>query len=318
MVRVRAIGAEDHQASTSRTAAARPRAIIAAPARSARGGRARFGTVSSRSAGAVAQPGLALAVGAHARASRRPARSGVRPRRAPPGRVPHRSPAPRGRCRATDPAASAALREVVVRLRHREAAGGVGHGIALRPRATCGPHRGRCRSRRARPAARSTSPWRPRARSRAAGGRRRAAVDQDRHVAAAGLVVLADQQLARLGRGAPVHVAQVVAGDVLAQRVEGQVAHRELLAGRTVEVVGQAAGEERQVRHPRCDEQLERGLRCRSGGDQPDGVGLLVGSRAHAVHPARHRRQRDGLGVAGERGEERQAQADVVTPHRHG
>ena len=85
-------------------------------------------------------------------------------------------------------------------------------------------------------------------------------------MAAAGLVVLPHQELARLRRRAPVHVAQVVAGDVLAQRVEGEVAHGQLLAGGAVEVVGEPASEERQVGHPRRDEQLDGSSLCRSVG----------------------------------------------------
>ena len=97
-------------------------------------------------------------------------------------------------------------------------------GAGRRRRTRCRTRRGsRGRGSRRRPTSRSRSPARP--------PRRRTVVDDDGDVAAPRVEVLPDEQPAvaggghRLGRGPPVHVPQVVAGDVLAQRVEGQVAH---------------------------------------------------------------------------------------------
>ena len=92
----------------------------------------------------------------------------------------------------------------------------------------------------------------------APGGRR--VVDDDRGVAAPGVEVLPHQQLALAGRGhrlrggAPVHVAQVVAGGVLAQGVEGEVALRHGI-GRDALEVAQQPGPQRLERHQRRPDQ---------------------------------------------------------------
>ena len=83
-------------------------------------------------------------------------------------------------------------------------------------------------------------------------------------------------------------VPQVVARDVLTQRVERQVAHRQLLARRPVEVVGESAGEDGQVGHPRGHEQLERPTELVTATHQTDRIGLLVGHGSDGVHSTRH------------------------------
>ena len=129
------------------------------------------------------------------------------------------------------------------------------------------------------------------------------------------LVELPDEQLSGLGRGAPVHVPQVVAGDVLAQRVEGEVAHRQLLARRTVEVVGQSSGEDGQVGHPRRHEQLEHPADLVAGDSsgRPD-----RSSRRSPVRPRALRAASSGSPTSSscrEKGrEERQAQTHVRGP----
>ena len=61
-----------------------------------------------------------------------------------------------------------------------------------------------------------------------------------------------------LGRRAPVHVAQVVAGDVLAQRVEGQVALGHGVGGHALEVAEQPGAERVERHHRRAHQHLAR------------------------------------------------------------
>ena len=159
----------------------------------------------------------------------------------------------------------------------------------------CGPgaarSAGRCRSRRARRAARSRSPPTPRARSHADAGRTtsgasRSTVTWPRRVS----WYCRTSSSPGLGRRAPVHVPQVVAGDVLPQRVERQVAHRQLLARRPVEVVGESPGEDAPASVTRGDdEELERPPpTLEPATHQADRIGLLVGHGSDGVHSTRH------------------------------
>ncbi len=83
-------------------------------------------------------------------------------------------------------------------------------------------------------------------------------VDQHDDMAAPGVVVLPDVQLTGPRRRPPVHVAQVVAADVLAQGMEREVAHRDLVARRALEVAHEADAECVDRDHPRPDEEIDR------------------------------------------------------------
>jgi hypothetical protein len=67
---------------------------------------------------------------------------------------------------------------------------------------------------------------------------------------------LAHEELAGLGRAAPVDVSAVVAGLVLAQRVEGEVAHRHVLGGAALEVAQQTGAERLERDGAGVDEEL--------------------------------------------------------------
>ena len=84
----------------------------------------------------------------------------------------------------------------------------------------------------------------------------RVGVDDDRHVRAPGVEELAHEELAGLGRAAPVDVAAVVTRLVLAQRVEGEVAHRDVLGGAALEVAQQPGAERLEGDGARVDEEL--------------------------------------------------------------
>ena len=81
-------------------------------------------------------------------------------------------------------------------------------------------------------------------------------VDDDREVRAAGVEELPDEEPAVLGRGAPVDVAAVVAGLVLAQGVEGEVGHRQVGRHLALEVAQEAGAEALERDGQRVDEQL--------------------------------------------------------------
>ena len=88
-------------------------------------------------------------------------------------------------------------------------------------------------------------------------------VDDERDVAAPGVEVLPHEQPAvvgdghRLGRRPPVDVPQVVAGDVLAQGVEGQVALGDRVGRDALEVAEQAGAERVHRHHRRADQDLD-------------------------------------------------------------
>ena len=140
-------------------------------------------------------------------------------------------------------------------------------------------------------------------------------VDEDRDVAAPCLVVLADQQLAGLRGGAPVDVAQIVARHVLPQRVEGQVAHRELLARRAVQVADHPSREHRQADHLGCDEQLGGDADRHRALHQAQRIGPQVPRRTHGVAPARKAGEREDLLVVGVRTQEREPDRHVTLTH---
>ena len=103
--------------------------------------------------------------------------------------------------------------------------------------------------------------------------------------------------------------------DVLAQGVEGQVAHRDLLARRPVEVVGQSACEDGDVGDLRRHEQLEGRAELLAAAQQADRIGLLVGHRADHVDAAWQLRELDHLGVPGKGSEEGQPESYRARPH---
>ena len=138
--------------------------------------------------------------------------------------------------------------------------------------------------------------------SKSSGSRpgREPVVHDDRGVAAAGVEVLAHEQggLAagghHLRRRAPVDVAQVVAGDVLAQGVEGQVALADGVGGDALEVA-QQAGAERLHRHQvRTDQHLAHRRPHHVAREDADRVAAAGHRRADRDHAA-------PLGADGER-----------------
>ena len=139
----------------------------------------------------------------------------------------------------------------------------------------------------------------------------RRGVEDDGRVVASGVVVLPDQQLARAGRGAPVHVAQVVAGDVLAQRVEGQVAHRDAVARHALEVAHLPGPERGQQRHPRPDVELDRVAPAHAPAQQPQRIGAGGDGRADVEHPALEVVDLRLVAVAHARGQRRHPQPHV-------
>ena len=155
---------------------------------------------------------------------------------------------------------------------------------------------------------------------RAVGVRRDVVVEQDGGLAAPGLDVLPDQEGVRLGRRAPVDVPEVVAGDVLAQGVERQVAGRRVVARDPVEVADQSRVEGPEEREPRPHQQLLGRGPAGPPPQQAERVGADVHDRPHDVHAARQRRDLDRLGALGPGRDERQPQRAGlprdVEPHR--
>ena len=98
-------------------------------------------------------------------------------------------------------------------------------------------------------------------------------VEQDHEPAATRLLELSHHEGARLRRAAPVDVASVVAGHVLAQGVEGDVARGEVTRGKALEVTDEAGAERADRHRAGVHPQL-----CRLGPDdlaphEADGVG---------------------------------------------
>ena len=99
-------------------------------------------------------------------------------------------------------------------------------------------------------------------------------------------MVLPDLQRVRLGRRPPVHVPQLVAGDVLAQRVEGQVAHRDLVAGRALLVADHAEPEGLRPTIRGSTSSSAAGDQRSSQRSRRERVGAPRGHRTDRDHPA--------------------------------
>ena len=134
----------------------------------------------------------------------------------------------------------------------------------------------------------------------------RVGVDDDRHVRAPRVEELAHEEPAGLGRAAPVDVAAVVARLVLAQRVEGEVAHRDVLGGAALEVAQQAGAERLERDGARVDEELGAlGPRQRAA-HEAERVALDGRRRAHLDDAAARGRHDEELLVGVARGQRRQ------------
>ena len=119
-------------------------------------------------------------------------------------------------------------------------------------------------------------------------------------------MVLPHEQLAGPRRRTPVHVPQVVAGHVLAQRVEGEVAHRQLVAGDPLEVAQLADGQPGEVDGRGAHQELDRLGPADASREQPDRVGAPVEHRTDRDHPAPRGRDHERLLVGTSRPQRRQ------------
>ena len=131
-------------------------------------------------------------------------------------------------------------------------------------------------------------------------------VHDHRELAPPGVLELADEQLAGLGRAAPVHVPPVVAGHVVAQRVEREVAHGQVAGGLPLQIPLQSGAERLQRDDLRVHEQLHRRLRHGFPAQQPERVGAHRARRADSDDGAPVSRHQEELVVAragGKRGE---------------
>ena len=112
-------------------------------------------------------------------------------------------------------------------------------------------------------------------------------------VAASRVVVLPDLELVGLGRGSPVDVTQLVTGHVLPQGVEGEVAHRDLVARDPLLVTDHPGTERLHRDHPRQHQQLRGGRPALGPPEQPERVGTPGGDRTDRDHPAVQAGERD-------------------------
>ena len=109
---------------------------------------------------------------------------------------------------------------------------------------------------------------------------RRGPVHHDGQLRPAGVLELADEQPASLGGRPPVHVPPVVARDVVAQRMEGEVAVGQVPRGLPFQVTLESRAERVKPDDLRVHEQLDRRLLDGVPAQQPERVGPHRGSAA--------------------------------------
>jgi len=142
-------------------------------------------------------------------------------------------------------------------------------------------------------------------------------VEDDEQVGAAGLLELADHEAPGAGRGAPVDVAAVVAGDVVAQGVEGDVGAGQVLGDGALDVAQDAVQDRAQTHGARVDVDVLRGAQGAFALEQSHRIALDRQDRPHGDDAATLGGQDEAALVDGPRGQGRDDEDGPPRPHRH-